>query len=92
MDKQEIIRHIHAFCTDVELNNDCIYLDNIYVCGLRIGDDSITVFYPSNKREKSEEYTGINNYDDIIAVWSEFMHRLKRVRKTLNDTLIQCSF
>jgi hypothetical protein len=89
MNKQEILRHLSGFCQDIEV--DCkrfVYTDQIYVCGLEIEDDAITVFYPHRRKERCDRYTGINNYQDIIDIWTEYRLKLDKVKQKLNPVLI----
>lgn len=84
MDKQEILRHIQGFCPDFTLDGErYVYTDNIFICGMEIHDDAITVFYPHYNQERCDVYPGINNYDDIVAVWGEYRARLAKTKKKL---------
>jgi hypothetical protein len=83
MNKQEILKHISDFCPDIEVDGDKIYTDNIYVCGLELTDDAISIFYPYHHKEKSEVYRGINNYADILDIWAEYRFRLNKVKSKL---------
>lgn len=90
MNKQEILRHLSGFCSDIEVDNErFIYTDNIYVTGMEILDNAIIVFYPHYKKEKCDLYPNIDNYDDIIAVWSEYRSRVDKIRKRLQNDLIK---
>jgi hypothetical protein len=84
MNKEEILRHLSGFCPDIEIDDErYVYTDNIYVCGLEITDDAITIFYPYRNKEKCERYTGINGYSDIVDIWSEYRLRLDKVKSKL---------
>ena len=76
MNKQEILRHITGFCPDITIDDNCVFTDNNFVCGLEIQDDTIVLFYPHYNKVKRESFTDINNYDDIIMVWNEYRYRL----------------
>lgn len=94
MNQQEILRLISGFCPDITVDSGrYVHLDNNFVCGMEIMDNAIGVFYPHRNKEKVDLYTDINNYDDIVSVWSEFMHRLDKVnaklRKLRTDELRQ---
>jgi len=84
MNKQEILRHLSGFCQDITVDDErYVYTDDIFLCGLEVGDDSITVFYPHYNKERCERFTGISGYDDIIDIWSEYQYRLKKVKSKL---------
>ena len=84
MNRQEILRHITGFCPDFTLDGErYVYTEDNFLCGLEIGDDMITVFYPHYNKEKCEVYTGIRNYDDIVDIWGEYRYRLKRCQDKL---------
>lgn len=84
MNQQEILRLISGFCPDIHVDSGrYVYTNNNFVCGLEIMDNAIGVFYPYRNREKIDLYTDINDYDDIISVWSEYMHRLDKVNAKL---------
>jgi len=84
MNKQEILRHLSGFCPDIEIDDErFVYTENIYVCGLEIADDAITIFYPRGTKEKCERYTGIDSYNDITDIWSEYRLRLDKAKSKL---------
>jgi hypothetical protein len=84
MNKQEILKHISDFCPDIEVDDErYVYTDNIYVCGLEIMNDAISIFYPYHSKEKCELYRGINNYADILDIWAEYRFRLNKVKSKL---------
>jgi len=84
MNKQEILRHLSGFCPDITVDGErYVYINNNFVCGLEVSDDTITLFYPFRGKEKCEQYSNINDYDDIIAVWGEFRFRSKTIADKL---------
>ena len=96
MNKHEILRHLAGFCPDITVDGErYVYINNNFVCGLEVSDDTLSIFYPYRKKERIDVYGNINGYDDIIAVWSEFMHRWNkinnRLRKDKLNKLIQGS-
>lgn len=94
MNKQEILRHLSGFCSDITVDAErYVYADNNFLCGLEIMDDAIGVFYPHRNKEKIDLYTGIDNYEDIVSVWAEYRDRAekisKRMRKAELEKLLQ---
>jgi hypothetical protein len=84
MNKQEILRHISGFCPDITVDGErYVYTENNFMCGLEIMDNAIVLFYPHYNKEKCELYSGINDYNDIIDVWSEYRYRLQRANNKL---------
>ena len=84
MDKHEILRLINGFCPDITVDSErYVYTSNNFVCGLEVMDNAIAIFYPHRNKEKVELYKDINNYDDIVGVWSEYMHRLDIINAKL---------
>ena len=94
MNKHEILRHLNGFCQDITVDGErYVYINNNFVCGLEVSDDTLAIFYPHRNKERIEVYDKINSYDDIVAVWSEFMSRWNKInnklRKDKLDKLLQ---
>lgn len=90
MNQQEIIKQLHKFCSDITVNGNTIYLDRLLTVGITVENNSMTVFWETpTGRSRKQTYTEIDSWDDIIDVWSEFMHHWNKTANRLRQSLIQ---
>jgi hypothetical protein len=92
MDKQQIIKHLDDFCSDITVKGNTIYLDRLLTVGITVADETMTVFWETpTGRSRKQVYTDINSMDDIVDVWSEFMHHWNKTADRLRKALVQGS-
>jgi hypothetical protein len=87
---QTTIITIDGFCSDITVNNNTIYLDRLLTVGITVEDSTMTVFWETPKgKQRQQVYADITNLDDVVSVWSEFMHHWNKTANQLRKALIQ---